>query len=157
MPTGFLSNSISNILRIMSREDYLLASIGLSRTKQLGFCYRKSEQSTAWECDTYHRVQLNRWISLEISQLQKSGKSKILTRWVGVQSTEKGNSPPETLKEVSIYASASPSQPGKIRNLLISIPAIAGSQTNADSSWGDWLGTWTNCSATCGGGVSITG
>ena len=166
MLTRFLANKDGNILWILSRQGFTLVTIGLSKTKHLSFCFRKSEQGITLNCDGFHRhwVGLNRWLSLEISQFQESGRSKFLFRWVGVESTKRENSPPETLKDVLVYASVysdpmnpSYSQPGKIRRLSISIPATAGSQTNADSSWGDWVGTWTNCSATCGGGVSIKG
>ena len=158
-PTRFLSNKNTNILWIRSRDGYTLVTIGLSTTKHLAYCL--AGQGITKKCYSFHkflRVELNQWISLEISQVQKSGTNKFLIRWVDVVTSERENSPPATLNEVLVYASAysnptypSPSQPGKIRNLLISIPA------NADSSWGDWLGTWTNCSATCGSGVSITG
>ena len=105
-------------------------------------------------------------MTLEIRQVQEEGRSMFRVFAEGAFQGETQNFPPEKIQDVQVYASPEnragtelwkwvTTQPGQIRRLSIAVPANEGSSgnedlhINIDSSWGEWTGHWSNCSAIC--------
>lgn len=166
MATSFVQDTDShkdtNFLLILN-PNLNLVTLGVKRgTKHIGFCVLLTPRKQRCQLSSTI-VELNKWMHLKVTQVQKDGKSMVTVFIGGTRQYSEENLPPDKLIDVKLYACRGSQnitpQPGQIRMLSIAVPANSHSPTtrdsflSADSSWGDW-GEWSTCSATCGNSVS---
>ena len=169
--TQFLQNEDTNFLWLRNSQVFAMVSMGITKTRGIGICVSLQPNSMAKNCPNLSiPVQLYQWMTLEIRQVQEAGKSKFMVFAGNAFQYTIENFPPEKVQNVKVFASPEKeagnigtqwwklvtTQPGEIRRLSIAVPANEDSSgreddspIKIDSSWGEWTGYWSNCSATC--------
>ena len=154
--TSFLQNKVTNFLWLRSSQGFTLVNVGISKTKEIGFCYHLQSSAETEKCENLPRsgateVKSYTWMSFEISQVQESGKSQFKVFVAGAEQYSGERTPPEQLRSVQIYASPEDkagnlgtelwkyvtTQPGEIRRLSMAVPAKGDSSGSEDPPGGN--------------------
>ena len=112
MATSFVqdtdSHTDTNFLWILNpnlnSRSYTLVTLGVTRgTKHIGFCLLLTPRKQRCQRSSAI-VELNKWMNLKVTQVQKDGKSMVTVFIGGTHQYSEENLPPDKLIDVKLYA-----------------------------------------------------